>query len=273
MLKMTLNELCQKIELQPEILTTVMDFSNEFDFQTVEKQLSELTEYDTAAAAYKTVTELLGDDPSGLKVLTCYLKAALMTHVKYAEKGIDDEIYFDTMKCFTRFVGECFERRDIWGFVDANWAYRHLNTSLVRIGALEFERTVRNGEPAVSVHIPSNADLSKESLDASFSAARRFLKNYYPDYAEAPIFCESWLMYPGLHDLLNPDSKILHFQSRFEIKQVNPISKNALTYIFHRADCSDYSSLPESSSLQRKAKALLLSGGNIGSAYGVLKEI
>lgn len=47
---------------------------------------------------------MLGDDPDGLKILTCMLHCAEMSYDMYKNKGISDKIFADTMKCFTRFI-------------------------------------------------------------------------------------------------------------------------------------------------------------------------
>ena len=269
---MTLKEFCERIQLQDELVKKVFELEESFDFAPYKQLINDLTEKEKSEDAYKALKEQLGEDPHGITILACYLKAALITYEKYQALGIDDEIYFDTMKSFTRFSDECLERQGYLGFVNSFWSYRHLNTNLMRIGALEFERVIRNGVLFISVHIPSNADLSKEALDDSFTRARAFLNEKFPECAEAQIYCESWLLYGGLKDVLPENSRILGFQSRFDVTRQNNVSKNALTYIFHRADCSDYQSLPEDTSLQRKVKALLLEGGGVGSAYGILKE-
>ena len=268
---MTVTDLCKKIELQDELAQKAFDFAKDFDFSPFEETISNLTKPELSESAYKTLSEALGEDPFGAKILACYLKAALITYDEYKRLGIDEQTYTDTMKSFTRFSADWLERKDILGFFSAYWSYRHLNTTLIRVGTLEYERVIRNGIKCVSVHIPSDADLSKESLDKSFTAAKQLLKAHFPDYADAPIYCESWLLYKGLEEFLDESSKIMQFQARFDIQKTNSVSKNALIYIFHRIDCNDCESLPESTSLQRKVKAHLLSGGTIGSGYGVLK--
>ena len=269
---MTLTQLCNKIELQDQLVQMVSELSETFDFSPLQQHIADLTVPALSENAFKALQEKLGDDPHGAKMLTCYLKAALITHQKYTELGIDESIYVATMKCFTRFCGECLERKDYLAFELGFWSYRHLNTNLIRIGTLEYEQTVRNGSLFISVHIPSDADLSAESLEYSFKTARALLNEKFPACRTAPIYCESWLLSGELRDLLPVGSKILGFQSYFDIQRQNPISKGALPYIFHRANCNDYNALPENTSLQRKVKALLQSGGGIGTAYGVLKE-
>ena len=269
---MRLEKLCEMIELQDEMKRQVLTLADEMDFSSLEAHIVALTDPDGAADAYAALKEIVGEEMPGAKMLCCYLRAALITYENYRARGIDDEIYVETMKCFPRFVGECLARRDAIGFDRAFWSYRQLSFTLVRIGTLEYEWRLRKGEKIISIHIPSDADLSCEALSASYAAARKFLREKVPEYAEAPITCESWLLYEGLADLLRPDSGILRFQRCFDMKHQNPPHNGCLHFIFQHQDCTDFASLPERTSLQRNVKKLLLSGGGISSGYGVLKE-
>ena len=268
---MTVLELCKKIELQDEIAARVCEISSEFDFSPVEKLIEGLATEDSSAESYRAIKETLGEDPRALKILCCYLRAALLTYEKYKEMEIGDGIFFDTMKCFTRFIEECFEKTGELAFDRAFWTHRQTSAVLMRIGTLEFERKIREGKRVISLHIPSDADLSSEALDDSFAAARRLISEKFGEYADAPFVCESWLLYDGLDAVLNEDSKILAFKRRFDMQYQNPPSDSNLVWIFRRADCSDYANLPESTSLQRNVKRLLLNGGGIGSGYGIYK--
>ena len=271
---MTLENLCELIELQDEMKKQVLLLTQQMDFTPMDEHIVALTNPDRSEDAYTSLKEIVGEELPNVKMLCCYLRAALITYEKYQTLGIDNKIYVETMKCFPRFVGECLERRGIFGFdsAAASWGYRQLNTTLMRIGTLEYEWKIRNNEKVVCIHIPSDADLSLTTLKSSYIAARKLLQEKIPEYANAPIVCVSWLLYKGLEDFLHPDSRILQFQRCFDIKQQNPPSDSNLRFIFQRADCSDYAALPERTSLQRNVKSLLLSGGGIGSGYGVLKE-
>ena len=269
---MNIEELCEKIGLLEDTKKRLDEFSADFNFAPLKELIEGLAVPEKSEECYKALTEALGDDPLGMKILACYLRGALVTFENYKKAGIDEGVFVDTMKCFTRFINEDIEREDKPSFGRAFWSYRHLNCTLLRIGTLEYELIVRNGERKISVHIPSDADLSPSALDFSFDAAEKLIGDKFPDYAEAPVICESWLMAPVLHKLLPEGSKILGFQNRFEIVRENAPSKNALVYIFHRANIGDYKDLPESTSLQRAVKKFLLGGGGIGSAYAVLKR-
>ena len=270
--RMTPNELCQRLVLSPDVTERVLRAEASLDVSALSGTILGLCDPTTSRASYEQLREALGNDPDGSKILTCYLLAAAKTLENYARVGIDSNVFFDTVGCFPRFIGETLERKGVLAFDRAHWAYRHLNMTLLRVGTLEYERREREGVRINAIHIPSDADLSPEVLDASLREARRLTRAYFPDYADAPFTCESWLMGESLCELLPPSSKILQFRSRFDILQKHPESDAYLPFIFHRADCSDYRTLPEDTSLQRNAKARLLSGRGIDGAFGVMRK-
>ena len=77
-----------------------------------------------------------------------------------------------------------------------------------------------------------------------------------------------------LKELLPPDSRILRFQESFDLLEDLPENDAALEWVFHVAggqrEGLDFRTLPEDTSLQKKMKALLLSGRMPGAAYCVL---
>ncbi|MGI5869403.1 MAG: acyltransferase domain-containing protein [Kiritimatiellia bacterium] len=72
------------------------------------------------------------------------------------------------------------------------------------------------GDPALAVHIPAGEPLDAEACRASFAMAAGFHSRHFPDRA-APrgLQCVSWLLYPGLADILPPSSNIVQFQRAF----------------------------------------------------------
>lgn len=52
--------------------------------------------------------------------------------------------------------------------------------SLFRIGALEYEFSEEEGEKAIALHIPSDADLSAEAVDRSMQEADTFFGPVIP---------------------------------------------------------------------------------------------
>lgn len=208
--------------------------------------------------AYNELKALLKADEDGFAMLRIMLKSAEISRRKYRERGISEEVFLDTMGCFSRFVREykeCFGR---YGFDRGFWTGRQLSLSLFRLGTLEFET---NG----AVHIPSDADLSEKALDESFAKAREF-------FPSVRFCCDSWLLSPVLGELLPPDSRINRFRERFEIQTVDENNDGYKFWVFKNANmrAEDF---PENTSLQRAIKRHVLAGGKIGEAFGFLKNM
>ncbi len=101
--------LCTQINLQPEIKKYVIEFLDNFNFHIVKKQLKEFLIYEKMNDARIELQAILGDDADNIKILTCMLKASADIYDVYKLKGISDDVYFDTMKCYTRFINETYE--------------------------------------------------------------------------------------------------------------------------------------------------------------------
>lgn len=185
-----------------------------------------------------------------------------------------EEIWVETMKCFGRFIREFRSCYGHDGFDRGSWTTRQINAKLFRIGTLEYEMLVENDEKRIHLHIPSDAELTAEALNKSVAAAGEFFKTYLPDYANAPMYCDSWLLSPVLRDILPEEAHIIHFQNAFEIESDNPQDKSAIEWVFHLTSLQQKNMevrfLPEKTHLQKQLKALLQEGRAPGSAKGKL---
>ena len=264
-------ELYRLISLPPEMIERLQEVEAATDLEGIEDTLRQMMDAKTAAAAYKSLESRLGEDEGHMAMLYCQLECARRIYGQYKEKGISQAVYVDTMKCFSRFIGEC-NKKNGWMFFDRGWwTYRQVSMSLFRIGTLEFELDKSGKEKAVAVHIPSDADLSERAVDSSLEQAGSFFRRYYPDYQYDKYICDSWLLSPVLQELLPRQSNIVRFQERFVITGRNEDEKEYIEWLFQVPVNTAYRKLPESTALQRKAKELLLAGGNIGTAYGFME--
>ena len=268
---MELRELYEKISLQTEMIRKLETVKRETDLAQAEPLLEQLMDIKTAAAAYSRLQELLGEDPGSIKMLLCQMKCAARIHESYRKKGIPDEIYVDTMKCFPRFIGECGRRNGEQFFDRGWWTYRQIGMRLFRIGALEYELQGNEQEKKIDIHIPSDADFSASSVEVSLGRAKQFFADFYPDYGEAVYTCDSWLLSPALETLLPENSHILSFQRRFVLTGIRQEQEDCLEWLFSVPDGTDYEKLPENTLLQRNTKRLLLEGGAVGCARGILR--
>ena len=269
---MELYELYYLIGLQAEVILKLKYISKEIYFDKIDLFLEQMMNIKTAALAYKNLNTLLQEDKDNIKMLYCQLECARRLYNRYKEKHIEKNIYIDTMKCFTRFIEECKKKNGRMFFDRGWWTYRQVSMNIFRVGELEYQFNEYNGENTIDIHIPSDADLSKEAVDYSLKQAEIFFKTYYGDYKYKKYTCDSWLMSPKLKHLLSEKSNILSFQNRFDIIQENTENKEYIEWLFQVPVNTDYKNLPEKTCLQGKVKELLLNGGAVGSAYGIMKN-
>lgn len=266
-----LTELYDLIGLPSEIEQKLKSISEETDLKQIDSYLEQLMDRKTAAGSYEYLNALFEDDKDHMKMLYCQLECARRIFDKYQEKNISKAVYTDTMKCFTRFIAECKKKNGRMFFDRGWWTYRQISMEIFRIGELEYQFMNHEDENVIGIHIPSDADLSKDAVDASLKQAEYFFKTYYHDYQYNKYTCHSWLMSPILQSLLSENSNILSFQKRFEIIQENKEDKDYIEWLFQVPADTDYHDLPVKTSLQRKVRTLLLDGGTVGCAYGIMR--
>ena len=223
------------------------------------------------AQAVEDLKTLLGEDPGHLRLLWEELCIAVRQRPAWARLGIPLDIYRDTMAFATRYLKDGLAAYGEYCFTAGWWFPRQLAMELFRLGSLEFELVWTEKGPAAYFHIPTDASLAPEAIDDSILRFRDFAARFYPEWRNAEMICDSWLMSPAIRPLLPPDSKILAFQDRFELFSVDADNMGALGWVFPGyKEVSE--ALPEKTSLQRSMKAFLLSGGKPGWAAGKLKE-
>ncbi len=189
--------------------------------------------------------------------------------------GKPQEIWLDTMKCFTRFVNEHFRQYGFYGFDRGFWTTRQINARLFRIGELEYELLKDENGKSLALHIPSDAVLEADRLNASLCDARAFMKEFYPDWSEAPVTLRSWLLSQELESCFPEEGHIRRFRKAFDIQETEEDCLEAvLEWVFEqpREKCGgeDLDALPEKTRLQRSIKAYLLKGGRVCEAAGLL---
>lgn len=223
----------------------------------------------------KETLDLRANEPEhGLDELFQQTMAAYEARKKEPWNRISEEIYIETMKCFSRFVREHKVSYGVYGFDRGFWTPHQIEGKLFRIGELEYQ--IDDEEKVISIHIPSDADLSDDLVDASYAEQKQFFAENFPETAGWPGMCESWLLSPALKELLPSDSRILAFAARFEITQTNPDATDYLEWVYKLASgqqkSAELENLREDTSLQRRMKDFLRAGGKVGIAWGIWKE-
>ncbi|MFT4144333.1 MAG: acyltransferase domain-containing protein [Mobilitalea sp.] len=292
---MTILELCKLINLQPDVTNDVVAFYNSPDFELIGKQLNEVNDLDSVDNdAILRLYGLFSPDERQVKMLTYMLHRALEAYENYMQLGISEDIYIATMKCFTRFIEESYVKNGAHVFDRGWWTVRQISVKLFRIGELEYELINWNDEPTISIHIPSDANLSREKCVESLKLAKDFMVKYFPEYANSKYICDSWLLSPTLKELLPNTSNIIGFQNMFDIVETKPDSMAFVEWVF-KQDTSNIvrtapnelgitemvyqkrdiniDEMPENTSLQKKIKAYVKAEGSIGETLGILKTI
>ena len=90
-----------------------------------------------------------------------YWKTAVRSDFKPEEnspwKDLPEDVWLDTMKCFSRFVGEHRNSYGWEGFDRGFWTVRQVRASLFRLGELEYEMVESGERKHISLHVSIGA--------------------------------------------------------------------------------------------------------------------
>ena len=263
---MRMSELYELLELPEEVVLKLDEYerNRQHDFHVeIEDLMQDAALMQGLDGAVK---DAVGEDEDGMKTLWEELNIAAASFEEYRKRGIPVTVFIDTMKFCTRFLEEHYKTYSCYRFTWGWWFSRQLSLREFRLGALEYEY---NEEQCISIHIPSDADLSPESVRESLLRFREFCRQYYPSWENLKMQCASWMLSPALTKMLAEDSHILAFQKLFEGIETDYESMAVLDWVFPGYDHVS-EQLPGETSLQRNMKKYLLEGGKIGWAKGTL---
>ncbi|MCR5681220.1 MAG: acyltransferase domain-containing protein [Clostridiales bacterium] len=226
------------------------------------------------------LADMLGEERD-LTMLAVGILLGLNAHVLYRDRGIDDEIYYASMRELTVWSKTCMRERGHIGFYEWGWFANFLRAEIVRLGRLEFHEvpfksgtvyehaghTVKGGERVINTHIPEDGPLDPALVLDAFRRAYR----YFGRTGAAAIVCDSWLLWPGNYDFLPADSNIRAFMDCFDlIDRDDRKWAGDLWRVFGHRESYDPASLPRDTGLRRAmADYLAKSGGVTGTGYGV----
>ena len=184
----SLKEICSRIGLQKEVQDIILNMEKNREFFQKDEEIRKLTETENWQRAREDLKESMGEDPRGLKILYCMLKAAVISWEKYQEQGIEEKVFDDTMKCFTRFVEEHKASYGVYGFDRDFWTGRQLSLQLFRLGELEYEKVEEdNGEGIFPSIFPLTQSWIRRRSKPLFVRRKNSLKNRIPPGIGFPI--------------------------------------------------------------------------------------
>lgn len=262
-------ELYQKLDFPDEVICRLEDYGQSRVKDIPDDLVQRLLVREQWDEAVKELQAYVGDDPDGFKVLWEQLNiVSSYTYDEYVRLGVSENIFIDTMKFCTRFLYDQHNQCGTYKYIWAWWFPRQMSAMEYRIGALEYE-FVDEGEKEIAVHIPSDADMSEESVRESLAAFYDFRNRYFQEWSGVKLTCDSWMMMPDLEMLLGENSNIVRFQRLFSIENIDRDATWYMGWIFPGYETVD-DNLPENTTLQRKLKKYLLSGNRFGIAKGCI---
>ena len=204
----------------------------------------------------------------------------------YAERGIDDAIWHDTVLDLKYKLEECKLVRGVRGTFVAFWMPGWFKMTRFALGRLQFEIvdfgreyqkdgiTLGKESKVLNMHIPrSGLPLSKELYEDSFARAKAFFQEQLPPDqcpdGKVPFVCHSWLLYPRMTEFVSERSNVLRFMKEFEILSWDDSDGESLWCLFDTAERNP-DRLPTNTSLRRAFVQRLKSGGRVGWGYGIL---
>ena len=215
------------------------------------------------------------------------IHTAKYTHRLYAEKGIGEDIFWDTFTDLRYKAIECKDVKGVWGIFVAKWYRKFFTCDIIKLGRLEYENNhyyydapysfgdielFKSEDIAVkSVHIPGAPEpFDKEARLDSYRKAYEFFKE---ELGGKPMICicHSWLLFPEYKSILSPKSNIVSFMGDFDVFASHEQENFEDGWrVFADKSQLPPKKLPENTSLQKAFKKHLIKGGKVGCGYGVL---
>lgn len=243
--------------------------------------LSETERYDEAKKVADSIIKTLKkpnveDGIFPLLVLGYLADYALEVNTK---RGIGKDITTATLKDVNLWIHNYFVQYGELGIEQSpaqlGWLIRHYTGNLFRIGRLQFNIKKSNdkipaGEYVIETHVPQGEPLEFEQCIQSFSMAEEFFKKHFPNNDAKYFTLHSWLANPNLEKLLKADSNIVKFMKLWSLADdEGDNSQQAVERIFGLGfKIENIHNAPEDTSLQRKLKEYIISGGNMDIKYG-----
>ncbi len=227
------------------------------------------------------LTQKTGDPAYAMAALLAMLKISVSAWDEYEKRGISHEIYVDTMTDIRVWAYNHKRASGHLGLSELAWVSGSAKLGRFKLGRLQYNFTqyskeserdaslpLSTGDCMLDVHIQQDGAFTDEMCGESLAMAAEFFRSQYPDRDIKGFMCHSWLLSPGLSQVLPETSNIIKFGKRFTI--IDNQAENDGQAIERIFDTKFKSADSKPTSLQIKAKALLDAGGHLGNALGVI---
>lgn len=166
------------------------------------------------------------------------------------------------------FLAELIEDSDGWtGYPAGPDAL--VKNAPVKLSKNEWRRVLKNGDPVLSVHIPSQMSLAQEVCEESYIKAKKVFKDHYPEFDYKAFMCHSWMMDPQLKALLGRETNLTLFMDKYIPYPLKSNGLGVINFVFLLPEDTPPEKLPEDTSLRRAIKEHYLKGKYIYVQGGV----
>lgn len=230
-------------------------------------------------------------EKNGAFSLAASLVIADNMHEKYHEKGIPDDIYYDTMSDISVWVKTAEREKNICGLFELSWIRHSIFMNMFKIGRLQYQfyktnyllsglymndiksAVIPDKSNVLNIHIPEGGKLDLNLCKASILDSREFFAKYYPEYDYYGFVCDSWLLYPDNQKFMAQNSNILNFKNIFQMVIPTKFESSEIQRRLWGSETNKkriIQGYTENTDLQRRTKQYILSGGKLGNGYGFI---
>ena len=205
----------------------------------------------------------------------------------YREKGIDEQIYWDSMMDLKYKFQECVDCKEVYGTFVGHWYTGFFQLNRFALGRFQFENStfgaadefttssgvkIKRGDKTIGFHIPSSGvPLTDEVRFDSYKKAYEFFKDQRREDGLIIFECGSWLLYEGNKEILPENSNTVKFINDFELIKSEPKDKfNDAWRIFAKSGYKSPKHWYDDTSMRKAFKNHVLNGGKTGSGHGVI---
>lgn len=222
---------------------------------------------------------------SGINKYTIYLVVLiyLLSDLKdkYNEKGLSDELFYETMKDISYKVKECKDVYGVLGVEPVLWFYSFYTCERFCLGRLQYEKGIfkeenykdelKYGDTVLKCHIPSSGPLKVEDVIESLKEAYNFYKTDLKD-GKLYVTCGSWLLYSKYKEIFPEGSNMRKFYNMFKIisdteKPNNPDFWRVFNMNYEEGILEK---VPRDNTLRRNLYEFMKKGNSMGEGYGVI---
>ena len=205
-------------------------------------------------------------------------------HKRFKDKGLPDEVFYETMDDIRCKVNECIECYGVIGTFVAGWDDRFFRASCCGFGRFQYEeaeyggddfklscgKVLKAGDRYVNMHIPSRGvPLTDEIRLDSYRKAYPFFKPLF-DGGIVIFGCHSWLLFEKHLRFLPEKFNIRRFMGDFELisSTETDVFEDRWRVFGRYTDLPD-NELPRDTSLRAAYADWLCAGHKTGHGFGV----